>query len=206
MTDLDTLRANVQRLHGVYQSRCRAADALAAETHALTQQGELLTLTEQALTTLLSDVSAESLRAIEQTITYGLQTVFEDRGLSFRFDVTQSRGAQSVEPVLITKQGEAPILDAYGGGPATLVAFLLRLITCYRAGLYPLILLDETFAMVSLEYASNLAKLLRELAERLGYTFVLVAHSCRAELTAEATKAYEIVDGPDGATFQEVTA
>ncbi len=204
---LDALRGKVGQLFGVYQARATMAAVRAVEVAELQAQAELLTLSEQALTTLLADVSAESLRAIEQTITYGLQTVFPDRGLAFRFDVTQSRGTQSVEPILITAQGEAPILDAYGGGPATLVAFLLRLITCYRAGLYPLVLMDEVFAMVSREYAENLAKLLRELAEKLGYTFVLVAHACRDELIAGATKAYEIVAAPDGsAAFQEVTA
>lgn len=205
LVTLTELRRAVDQLYGVYESRCQAFDTATAEVASLDYRAVLLAHTEAALTTLLADVSAESLGAIEQTITYGLRTVFTDRDLSFKLLVTQTRGAQAVEPVLVSGKVQAPILEAFGGGPGQLVAFLLRLIVCHRTGLYPLLLMDETLNMVSQEYAANLSQLLRELSEKLGFTMVMVAHTSRTELASGASRAYEIVDAADGsATFRGV--
>jgi ABC-type glutathione transport system ATPase component len=189
----------VSKTMGVYEARKARTDALRVEQAQLTGDAQLLSLTEAALTTLLQQVSAESLGAIEQTVTYGLHTVFEDHRLQFKFVVGQARGTQTVEPVLVYKAIEAPILEAFGGGPAQVVAFLLRLIVCHRLQLYPVILLDESFSMVSLQYVPTLAKLLTELAAQLGYTFVLVTH--QTEFVDHATHAYRVVERPEGVTF-----
>lgn len=199
---LDQLALNVERIYGVYETRVQAEQTLRQASATLTQNVAQLALTEAALTTLLTDVSAESLRAIEQTVTYGLQTVFDDQSLQFKLTVTQVRGGQSVEPVLVHGAVEAPILDAFGGGPAQVVAFLLRLIVCHRLGLFPVLLLDESFAMVSIEYVPNLAKLLRELAEKLGFTFLLVTQLRGMEsFVGNADLAYRVQETGQGVTF-----
>lgn len=199
------LQQSVDVLFGRYQTAEDRAQQEAAAIPILQDTVRVLQLTESALNTLLGKVSEESLRSIESTITYGLRVVFDDHPLTFRFRANVARGGQVLEPVLGLGDVEQPILDAFGGGPAELVAFLLRLIVCHRLGLYPLILMDETFSMVSVEYLPNLAKLLRELAEKMGYTFVLVTQE-RAILPGAADKAYEIVESSQGATFKEVTS
>jgi ABC-type lipoprotein export system ATPase subunit len=54
---------------------------------------------------------------------------------------------------------------------------------------------------VSRRYVPNVAKLLRELSEQMGFTFVLVTH--QSDFVEHATRAYEIAEGLDGATFAE---
>lgn len=188
--------------------KAAAAELVAVQEDAkvppLAEAVRVLTLGDAALVALLAKVSEESLRSVEGTITYGLRVVFDDHPLAFRFRSGTARGGQVLEPVLQFEGVEQPILDAFGGGPAQVVAFLLRLLVCHRLGLYPLILLDETFSMVSRQYVPNLAKLLRELAGQMGFTFVLVTH--QTDFVEHASRAYEVQEGTAGASFAERTA
>lgn len=195
----DALRRQVDMLYGRWEAADERATAEEADVPVLAEKVRVLTLSEAALSTLLSKVSEESLKSVEATITYGLRVVFDDHPLTFKFQSGMARGGPTLEPVLQFEGVEQPILDAFGGGPATVVAFLLRLLVCHRLGLYPLILLDETFSMVSRQYVPNVAKLLRELSEQMGFTFILITH--QSDFVEHATRAYEIAEGTDGATF-----
>jgi len=145
----EALRRQVDMLYGRWQAADERAAAEEADVPVLAERVRVLTLSEAALATLLSKVSEESLKSVEATITYGLRVVFDDHPLTFKFQSGVARGGPTLEPVLQFEGVEQPILDAFGGGPATVVAFLLRLLVCHRLVLYPLILLDETFSMVS---------------------------------------------------------
>lgn len=198
------LQRQVDALAGKWQAADELATTEAAALPPLAEAVRVLTLSEAALTALLAKVSEESLRSVEGTITYGLRVVFDDHPLTFRFRAGTARGGQVLEPVLQLGPVEQPILDAFGGGPAQVVAFLLRLLVCHRLGLYPLVLLDETFSMVSAQYVPNVAKLLRELAGQMGFTFLLVTH--QNAFVEHATRAYEVAEHADGASFVERTA
>lgn len=202
--NLDQLAQQVERTYGQYEARKVRVGQLTEEVAQLEADIGLLGLTEAALSTLLAEVSKENLQQIETLVTYGLHMVFDNHPLQFRFVQTQQRGGPSLEPVLVAADGaESPILDAHGGGPAAVVGFLLRLIVCHRLGLYPLILLDEAFAMVSAEYVDNVAKLLKELAKQLNTTFVLVTQQRSGSFLEQADRAYELRETPDGVTFVE---
>jgi ABC-type glutathione transport system ATPase component len=200
----DQLLRQVDALYGRWEAAEERAQVEDRAIPGLIEQVRLMMLSEAALTTLLTKVSAEGLQSVEATITYGLRVVFDDHPLTFRFKADTSRGGQVLEPLLQFEGVEQPILDAFGGGPAQVVAFLLRLLVCHRLGLYPLILLDETFSMVSSRYVGNVAKLLRELAEQMNFVFVLVTH--QSAFTEFATCAYEVAETADGATFRELAA
>lgn len=160
---------------------------------------ELLTLVSSALQQLLRLVSAESLEAVEQLETYGLRTIFHDQPLRFRVETETKHGIQWMTPKLIHGEVEAPILDAFGGGPASVAAFLLRVLVCRRLGLAPVILLDEPFSMVSAEYVSGVGKFLRELCDKLGLTIVMVAHE--RGFVEFAHHAYEAKETSEGTVF-----
>lgn len=199
---LDQLSQAVEQTYGVYQARTERVTALQAEVEALKADVALLGLTDAALGALLATVSQENLKQIEGLVTYGLRTVFDDLVLTFRFVQTQTKSGPSLEPMLLQGEVEAPLLDAFGGGPATVVAFLLRLIVAHRLGLYPLLLLDESFAQVSTEYVDNVAKLLKELAAQLGWTFILVTQQRSGSFLEQADCAYTVIEATGGVTFE----
>lgn len=200
VSPLATLIRDVDKLVGVYESREAHRQELATTVEQLQRDQTLLTQTDLALTTLLAQTSAENLKAIEELISSGLAAIFDDLALSFKFRVEQSRGQQSLVPVLISGGLEGPILDSHGGGPASIVAVLLRILTVHRLGLAPFIVLDESLSMLSGGYVENAAKFLVGLCQRLGLTILMVTH--QPSFITEATRAYEIVSGSDGAYFR----
>lgn len=199
---IDALHAQAQQLLGIHEAQQAKLATLAAEIAALSTESALLTHVNAALDQLIVQTTRESMGSVEQLVTYGLSHVFSDLHLGFRLQIDTKRGAQSVEPRLIDGAVDAPILDAFGGGPATVVSFLLRLLTVRRLGLAPVLLLDEPFSFTSAQYVEPLARLLRELADAAGVTLVLVTHDRR--YLDHATHAYEAVPGTHGNTFKTV--
>lgn len=199
---LGTLVRETDKLVGQYEAREKHRRELAETVSALEGEVALLGLTDAALVALLQQTSAANLKAIEELVTSGLQAIFDDLALSFHFEVDQARGQQTLIPVLAS-HGEVtgPILDSHGGGPAQVVALLLRLLTVHRLGLFPLVVLDEALNMVSDQYISNCATFLKGLCTRLGLDILLVTH--KEAFAAEATRAYRISSTPQGAVFTE---
>jgi DNA repair exonuclease SbcCD ATPase subunit len=200
---IDELLSGTDRLVGRYEILRDGVQNL--EVQILTSEAEVETLTQvtAALDALLAQVSEASINEIEQLVTFGLKSVFDDQALALRLMVETKRGAQSMTPRLMSGGVEAPILDAFGGGPATLVAFLLRLLVCQRLKLAPILLLDEPFSFVSAEYTDNLASLLQELARANKIAIVMVTHEQR--FLSYADRGYEAKETATGTTFERVT-
>ena len=196
MTDLLQHADHLQRLYDAQTAQVAqlTTDLAAADAEVL-----LLTHVHAVLDTLLQTLSRESTGQIEALVTRGLQAAFPDLTLVFTLPLEIKRGTPWLEPTLTEGGATAPVLEAFGGGPATVVAFLLRLLTCRRLGLAPVLLLDEPFGFVSHAYVETVAKLLRELAERLGLTIILVTH--HPGFLSEATRAYEAQVTPTGTVF-----
>jgi hypothetical protein len=139
-------------------------------------------LNEQAeadlvLRALLKQRTDESFKEVEELILRGLKTVFStENWTAVKIDCQQVRGRLSGELVLVQGDVEAPPLEAFGGGPTSLAAFLLRMLVVRRVGLAPLLLLDESFSQVSARDLPALAKFLRLLVDKLGFTILLVTH------------------------------
>lgn len=201
---LDTLASRAYELQGVYKAGQGAVTALQGQVTRLDAEIILLSHVSAALDTLIARVAQDSIGGVEQLVTYGLRSVFDDLSIAFKLQIENKRGVQWAEPVLCERGVEAPILDAFGGGPAAVVGFLLRLLVCRRLGLAPLVVLDEPFPFVSEQYREGVAKLLRELADAAGVTLIVVTHE--PAYLQHATFAYEATDGGSGGnTFRLVT-
>lgn len=201
---LGDLQSRTDRLLGVYQAAKQTEVDLSKVVADLTTETKILQLSSVALEEMLKSLSVESLESIEKLVTYGLRVVFEDQNLAFKIEVTGKRGGQWFEPKLIHGAVSAPILDSFGGGPASLAAFLLRLFVLRRMALAPVVLLDEPFSFVSAEYIENVGKLLSELASQLGMTFILVTHL--TPLKRHARFVYEARETSNGTNLQPLKA
>lgn len=201
--DVGLLAAKATRLRVQREALIARRDALVEDVAALTREAVVLAVTKTALEHLLQRVQAENLTRIEQLVTYGLGVVFPERALSLKATALSKRGVPWVDLTLVSAGAhEAPVLKAFGGGPASVIAFLLRTLAIRRAKLAPLMLLDESFSFVSADYVPAVGALLRELAEKAGMTILLVTH--QPEFLRHATRAYRIVEGPSGSVFEEV--
>lgn len=122
-------------------------------------------------------------RQVEALVTRGLQTVFSEE---YSFHIEQSMyGARPEVNFLVRstlsdgKVIETDVLSSRGGGLASVVGFLLRVVISLlsRKAEETVFFLDETFGMLSKEYEGRMAEFIRELADKTGLQFVLVTHS-----------------------------
>lgn len=141
---------------------------------------------------------------IEGIVTRGLQAIF---GPTFSFHIAQTMKGKSasVEFLIRTHLDDAtletPVLESHGGGLAAIVGFLLRVTVMLLdkgADKANVLVLDETFGMVSDEYLEPLAEFTRDLVDKTGIQVILVTHQPMWEEHADKTVRFGI---KNGATF-----
>jgi len=201
-TTYKQLSTGCDQLLGMYLAQQKRSEEVASEVERLTKETAVLTFASTALDQLLNSVSIESLEKLQQLVSYGLRVVFEDQNLAFRIEISNKRGAQWFEPLLVHGNIQGSVLDSFGGGPAAVTDFLLRLLVCRRLNMAPVILLDESFSHVSTTgyYVENVSKLLRELADQLHMTFIVVSH--QPGLLKHATRGYEAMETSHGTVMK----
>jgi len=198
-SSIEYLATQASKLEGVLDAQKRRVSSIEDELDQLKGEVTTLTYTAVALDQILKKASVESLGEDERLISYGLKTIFDDQNLSFKLVLSMKRNQQWMEPVLMHNDIEGSILDTFGGGPASICAFLLRVLVCRRMKLAPVLLLDEPFAFVSEGYIGNVGKLLRELSEKLHITMILVTHN--RGFLEHSHSAYEAKETSSGTKF-----
>lgn len=201
MTDLDDLATRAARRRRELDARQGEARVLVSRIRSLREEVQTLSaeVTElEQVTHLLNSIAEEKqMRAqhdIEELVTRGLQTIFDD-SLSFHI-IQTTRGKTSivefvVRTTLDDRVVDTPVMDARGGGLAAVIGFLLRVVVMLLrngARQQNLLLLDETFAMVSSEYLPVLGDFLRSIVEETGIQIIMVTH--QNEFIDSADKVY----------------
>jgi DNA repair exonuclease SbcCD ATPase subunit len=209
MTDLQDLAVRIR-------SRRRALDALHGEARSVQLRHEELlaevvelsgeiSIYEQT-TILLNSIGEEKQYAaqeqIEQLVTRGLQTIFDD---SLSFHILQDVKAKRAEVSFIVRSKlangvvvDTDVMDARGGGLAATVGFLLRLtVMLLRTDTKAdnVLVLDETFAHVSEEYLPALKEFIRKIVDRTGVQIIMVTHQPAFEEVADKVYRLSLVDG-----------
>ncbi len=196
-------------------ARRRALDARQGEATVLVSRirslrEEVATLAEDVseydqVTHLLNSIAEEKqLKAqqdIEELVSRGLQTIFDE---SLSFHIVQSvRGKTTivefvVRTTLADTVVDTPVMDARGGGVAAVIGFLLRVVVMLLRGgtkQRNLLVLDESFAMVSVEYLPVLGEFLRSIVEETGIQIVLVTHQHEFIEVGDKVYRFSQVDG-----------
>lgn len=163
--------------------RDRLAGDLAArrdEVEKLTSRAILLGKVSELFRALMDSLVTGQIRAIDAVITEGLQTIFYDQALAFESEVSIKYSKVFIE--FYMRRGEGDLahrghpLAAFGGGPSSIAALLLRIIVLLRLKRHPVLFLDETLSAVSDEYIDQTGRFLSRLAESMGIEVLLVTH------------------------------
>lgn len=106
-----------------------------------------------------------------------LESVFDDP-YEFRILFEQKRGKTEARLVFVRDDMEIDPLTASGGGVVDLAAFALRLacLSLARPKLRPLVILDEPFRFVSVDYRFRIREMLEILSKEMGVQFIQVTH------------------------------
>jgi hypothetical protein len=154
---------------------------LEAEVATLGVEETLLQKVSELFRVLTDRLVNDQVRALAGIVTEGLVSIFADQDLAFEAEAGQKYGKVSVDFFLRSGDPErggyrGPPLEAFGGGPSSVVSLVLRILTLLRLGKAPILLLDETLAAVSDEYVDPTGRFLRELAQSAGLDVLLVTH------------------------------
>lgn len=209
MTDLATLTARFQQekreVTSLLDKRGVLAEWLEShEKEIASLQAEVETLERSTilLNSIGEDRQLQSQDVIEELVTRGLQQIFDD-SLSFHIIQKTKANAASVEFVVRTSLADGvvvdtPVMDARGGGLAATIGFLLRVVILLLKNGQDkdnILILDETFAMVSAEYLPSLAEFLRELVDRTNLQIVMVTHQPDLAENADVVYRFTTKDG-----------
>ena len=183
VTRIRASRREVDALGGQARSAAIRDEDLKEEIRKLSSQVVFHDRAAVLLNSIGEEKQYKAQEAIEQLVTRGLQTIFDE---SLSFVIRQDVKAKRAEVTFIVRSDradgtiiETDILSARGGGLAAVVGFLLRLVVLLLgAGAKEehILVLDETFSHVSEEYLPSLKDFLRKIVDKTGVQILMVTH------------------------------
>lgn len=209
MNDLSRLKARINSARKLVDRRITEARMIASSSKKLKEEIALASsdvdLYNKVAITLASigeTRQADAQHTIEELVTRGIQSIFNDKTMAFKVTQTQ-RGKTPEIKFSVESRGlsgrtvATSVMDARGGGLAAVVGFLLRLVVMLldKDIKEPVLVLDETFAHVSEEYEIPLAEFIRELIDKTNVTIVMVTHSKAFSEFADVRYRTKLVDG-----------
>lgn len=169
--------SGIQALHARLQ---RDLDERVQEVEALTVKIDQLNKVGELFRALMDRLVMDHVKSIESVVTEGIRTIFVDLDLHFEASVTTRYNKIAIDFFFRQDNQHMPIkgppLENFGGGPASIASLILKVLAMRRLKKFPLIALDETLGGVSDEYIDATGQFLRQLAEKTGFSILLVSH------------------------------
>jgi len=200
-TQLSKSRLNVERRtteKSVFENR---KVELSEEIESLKSDTEILDRVTLLLNSIGESRQQEAQEKIEGIVTKGLQTIFGDH-ISFHINQSMKGKNASVDFSIKSLIGnsivETPVMGSHGGGLAAVIGFLLRVtVMLLDKGTQSanVLVLDESFGMVSSEYLDELAAFVKELVDKTGIQIILITHQPEWEEYADKVYKFGIKSG-----------
>lgn len=152
-------------------TRCQEIDKLSVRIDVLAKVGELFRA-------LMDKLVMSHVRSVESVITDGLRSIFFDQTLTFEAEIATRRDRICIDFFIRQERGTHVVrgrpLTNFGGGPATIASFVLRLLVLMKLKRAPMLFLDETLSAISPEYIDQTGLFLKKLAASTGTPILLV--------------------------------
>lgn len=133
-------------------------------------------------------------KSTETIVSEGLSHVFGEE-LQLKIKPSTKADMSAVEFVLIKDGQEEDVMAGQGGGYIGIIAFLLRvlLIMASRPLLRLVLILDEPFAHLSVEFRQPLAEMAAALIDRLGFQLLMVTQEPEYVDAADVAYRFRVV-------------
>lgn len=171
-------------------------DAKTLECDALKKDNEVLTsalyLLEQCNVSARDFVKVE----VEQLVTQGLRSIFENPTIQFNIDFVLKRNQVEAEFTLSReeqgKRIQGDILATYGGGVVDVISVSLRIIIMQLMKIKGPLILDEPGKMISSQFISAFGKFLTEVSNTFGRQMIMITHNSKlAEFANNTIEVYQ---------------
>lgn len=201
--NINNLNDKMKELTFMEKETLRQKKSIENELDSLEKNVVLLNKVVNLFKHLLDVLLEKKKEDIQQLVTYGLRTVFDDLDLKFHINIESKYN--NIYTTFKTEQvgvsvGDA--LDSFGGGVVNVESILLRIITLFQTNLSPYLFLDECFSNLSEEYVENCSLLLKKLCERLGLTIFMVTH--QPMMLINADKVYKASSKNNNFILEEI--
>lgn len=153
-------------------------DSAAARAKAAEKSSASYAEAADAIAKLAERLGSQTVKTFESITNRCLETVFGD-AIKLKLHHAESGGGTEVKVTVSTCDGEdVDPLTACGGGVVDVVSFGLRLaaIICDVSQPRKILILDEPFRFVSVNYRAKLADMLESLASQCGVQIIMVTH------------------------------
>lgn len=123
-------------------------------------------------------VQATAHKQITNIVSKCLETIFEDP-YEFLIKFEQKRGKTEANLIFIRDGNEIDPIYSSGGGVLDVASFALRLacLVLSKPKKRKILIMDEPYKMLSVEYLDRVAQLLKLMSEELDVQFIIVTHS-----------------------------
>ena len=183
-TELETLRDRISKKTALLE-HCRAEmGSVFADKQRAEENQRIYTEATGWLRDLYEQVQERYHGQIMEIVSYCLKEVFGPEAYEFKIAFVQKRG-QVEASLIFERDGEQfDPLNASGGGVLAVACFALRLSVLYltKQSVRPIIVMDEPFGQLSVEYRERMSALLQELSDQFGFQFLIVTHAGEFEM------------------------
>jgi len=175
--NLEQAKKKIEKLK---QQKITVSHLLEVETASLAKNEDTIEITEQAQT-LIQNVAQTIQQQVHDQIaavvSRCLEAVFEEP-YKFNLSFEQRRGRTEADLTFERNGHQVDPLTASGGGVVDVAAFALRLscLMLSKPHLRKLIVMDEPFKFVSVQYRDNVRLMMEQLSEDFGIQFVIITH------------------------------
>jgi len=194
-----------------FEGQQKALDALLGDYEAALEECKSLDLSYQKLGKFFTSMGTEEQERLqkwfEQVVTYGLATVFGDGVYSFRISGPEVKANEiAIGFDVIERIGDVDYprdpFEEMGGGVCDVLSFLLQFLMVFllRDRINPILLIDESFKHLSVQYRPAMANLLQELTQKTPVQILLVTHE---PLFTEVADVVYNFSKPDAETIVE---
>jgi hypothetical protein len=171
----------VTRVRALRDQLASELEAKERELESLSSRLAILAKVSELYLMLMDRMVKGQVKAIDEIVTHGFQTIFFDQNLRFETELASKYNKISAEffvcdgdPSNGGTRGDP--MESYGGGPAVIASLILRILTLLRLKRRKFLLLDETLFAVSDDYVENTSLFLKGLAQTMGLDIFLVTH------------------------------
>ena len=181
--DLDFAEDRLQILLAQRNTLEGMLDMEKASLESTSKQLRAIVKGQKILQQIAQDVQQRAHNQIASVVSKCLRAVF-DEPYEFRINFEKKRGRTEAQLEFVRdNQGTDP-LTAAGGGVVDVAAFALRIacLVLSRPVLRKVVVLDEPFRFLSVEYRNRVSDLLVQLSQDMNIQFVMVTHMKELEV------------------------
>lgn len=158
---------------------------------------DVSTVSVEAVRAMMTQMSAEGIKALEKMLQDALNIVFFDREYRVEILSEDKRGVKTLDFYLIEGEGDSEVTsnirDSVGGSIRSVVSLITQIFYISQNGAEPIIFLDEAFSDIRKSYFDSLFQLLQVFRDKMGFAYFLITHM--DEVLMYADKVYALKDG-----------